>query len=122
MTPALMRPRFPIPLQDFSERLAMLTMGEIVARHKAVENWAYLPKPVTYDRFAEFVLWSDGHQDDGSWLGHCPLCDPAKSIPGSAEFVFAKGVMRCHGEPSCHAPKRAMSLTNVWNRMQNSDC
>lgn len=95
-----------------------LPWGEIAARHRNVPK-AHLPTPTRYAQFADWVLWDDGAQDDGSLLGHCPIHDAGRSKPGSAEFVFAKGVMRCQGDPSCHPGKRAMSLQNVLTVVRN---
>lgn len=76
----------------------------------------YLPSAYQYKVWGEWVEWSLGADPVGEFLGACPLHDPAKEEL-SAVFNFARGVIRCQGSPSCHAPKHAMSLNNVASRM-----
>ena len=85
---------------------------------REVPGWA-LPHPKRYAQFVDWVMWSDGCDDDGNFIGWCPLHDQAKATEGaSAEFNFRHGVMRCFGdEPTCHPGKRAMSLDTVIARM-----
>lgn len=61
-----------------------------------------------------YVMEADGIDQDGYWLGHCPIHDEVKDPEvASAQFNFRKGVMRCLGVEPCHGEKRCMSLTNV---------
>lgn len=78
---------------------------------------AWLPTPARHAQFKDWVLWPDGCDDFGNFLGWCPLHDPERALDGSAEFNFFKGVMRCQAEFSCHDGKRAVSLTYVVERM-----
>lgn len=79
-------------------------------------EWAK-PHPKVFKQFDAWVLWDDGCDDDGNFIGHCPLHDSMRAVEGSAEFNFTKGVMRCNRD--CHQGKRAMSLTNVQKAMGN---
>jgi RimJ/RimL family protein N-acetyltransferase len=72
----------------------------------------FLPTKRQQHHFGDFVEWSEGCGDDGQWLGSCPIHDPDRKGT-SATFAFDRGIMRCQADPSCHAPKRAMSLSNV---------
>lgn len=91
---------------------------EIAGRHPNVlPRW--LPAPYAYAHWAEYIMWDDGCDDVGNFLGFCPMHDADKKTEGSAEFNFHKGIIRCQGDPCCHAPKRAMSLVNVLARLQN---
>lgn len=93
--------------------------AEIARMHPGIlPRW--LPSPYAYTSWRDWVCWDDGSDDVGNLLGFCPLHDAGKVTEGSAEFNFHKGIMRCQGDPSCHAPKRAMSLVNVATRMQNA--
>ncbi len=76
-----------------------------------------LPSIAQYARWGEWVDWEGGPDVVGEWLGSCPLHDQAKDDASSAVFNFDRGIMRCQGDPSCHAPKRAMSLNNVASRL-----
>lgn len=73
----------------------------------------WLPSPTQHRRWKDWVLWSDGCDDSGNFLGHCPMHDPDKITEASAEFNFMKNILRCQGDPTCHNGKRAMSLSNV---------
>ena len=81
----------------------------------------WLPSPPVYDIWKDWVCWSLGAGDSGDMLGFCPLHDADRQSEGSAEFNFLKGIMRCQGDPSCIAPKRAMSLANVVLRMRSQN-
>ena len=72
----------------------------------------FLPTKHQHEKFGDFVDWSEGCGDDGQWLGACPLHDPQR-LGHTATYSFDRGIMRCQGDPACHAPKRAMSLHNV---------
>lgn len=51
---------------------------------------------------------------DGWWWGWCPMHDTERSPDKfTAQIGFHRNSMRCLGEPSCHAPKRAIALTNA---------
>lgn len=64
------------------------------------------------------VMPLDGVDQDGYWLGWCPLHDHEKDEDvATAQFNFRKGVMRCLAEPPCHPGKRVMSLMNVAIRI-----
>jgi hypothetical protein len=90
----------------------------------------WLPSPNRHAQWEAWVLWADGCDDNGNFLGHCPLHDPMRKREGSAEFNFFKGVMRCQGDPRCDTRKdkhenngkvpRAMSLTVVGQRMADA--
>lgn len=81
-------------------------------------DWAR-PHPKVAKQFDRWVLWDDGCDDDGNFIGHCPLHDSDRSVEASAEFNFVKGVMRCSKD--CHPGKRAMSLTNVLKAMNDGE-
>jgi hypothetical protein len=72
----------------------------------------FLPTKRQFAEFSDCVDWSEGCGQDGLWLGSCPLHDPGRN-GHSATYSFDRGVLRCQGDPACHAPKRAMSLNNV---------
>ena len=64
------------------------------------------------------VIHDLGVDPDGWWYGWCPLHDKEQDrevITGM--YQFRAGVLRCLGEPPCHAPKRAMSLVNVATKI-----
>lgn len=74
----------------------------------------YMPSQSQRDMWWELVMEADGVDQDGYWLGWCPVHDEKQDPDlASAQFNFRKGVMRCLGEPSCHQGKRVMSLTNL---------
>lgn len=75
-----------------------------------------LPSKSQYALWKDWVDWTLGADPAGEFLGACPLHDKDKEDM-SAVFNFDRGVMRCQGDPSCHAPKRAMSLGNVARQM-----
>lgn len=85
---------------------------------RSVPGWA-LPHPNRFTQFHAFVTWSDGCDEKGNFIGHCPLHDKDDEDEdvASAEFNFHKGIMRCFGDPSCHPGKRAVSLDTVARRM-----
>lgn len=89
----------------------------IINKYPHVVAWA-LPSPSRHTQWEAWTLWVDGCDDEGNFLGWCPLHDQARSVEGSAEFNFYKGIMRCQGDPSCHAGKRAIALNNVVARMR----
>lgn len=74
----------------------------------------YHPSPSQRTLWWHLVIEDDGVDQDGYWFGWCPLHGEARDPEQpTAQFNFRKGVMRCLGEPSCHAGQRVMSLTNV---------
>jgi hypothetical protein len=81
-------------------------------------EWAK-PHPKVVKQFDAWVLWDDGCDEQGNFIGHCPLHDASRAVEGSAEFNFVKGVMRCSAD--CHPGKRAMSITNVARAMSNAN-
>lgn len=86
---------------------------------RSAPGWA-LPHPNVFTQYHVWVLWGDGCDDDGNFIGYCPLHDQAMEVEASAEFNFRKGVMRCANDPSCHPGKRAMSLGNLAKRMHDA--
>ena len=76
----------------------------------------FLPSVWQYDRFKEFVDWAGGADPSGNFNGHCVMHDREKTMIASAVYNFDRGVLRCQGEPSCHSPKRAMSLVNALKK------
>lgn len=86
-------------------------MEEITKEHQNVDV-VWLPKPYWYDLYSDWILWADGCDDEGNFLGHCPLHDANKEHEGSAMFNFFKGIMRCKGDPRC-TTGRAISLVNL---------
>lgn len=82
----------------------------------SVDGWA-LPHPNVLTQFVAWVVWQDGCDERGTFIGWCPLHDPGKEVEASAEYNFTKGIMRCVG--TCHHGKRAMSLQNVAERMRD---
>lgn len=77
----------------------------------AVPEWAE-PRTRVSKRFVDWVIWSDGCDEVGDFIGWCPLCDPQRERDGSANFNFHKGVFRCVSK-CVHPDKRAMSLDNL---------
>jgi hypothetical protein len=78
----------------------------------------FLPSKAQRAQWWGLVMEADGVDQDGYWLGFCPIHDKVRDPElASAQFNFRKGVMRCLGEPSCHGEKRSMSLTNVAIKM-----
>lgn len=78
----------------------------------------YMPSKAQRELWWSLVMESDGVDQDGYWLGFCPIHDSVKDTElATAQFNFRKGVMRCLGEPSCHDGQRSMSLTNVAMKM-----
>lgn len=75
-----------------------------------VPDWAKPRKNSEWCR--DWVLWEDGVDDGGNFIGWCPLCDPQRERDGSAEFNFSKGVFRCTNK-CAHLNKRAMSIDNL---------
>ena len=82
---------------------------------------AFLPSPYRHPQFEPWVLWSEGCDDQGNFIGYCPMHDDGKETEASAIYNFLKDVIRCQGDPSCHDGQRAMSLTNVWAGMQSRE-
>jgi len=76
----------------------------------------FLPSKAQYGLWGTWVDWELGPDPVGEFLGSCPLHDQDKE-DASAVFNFDRGIMRCQGSPSCHAPKHAMALGNVASRM-----
>ncbi len=85
---------------------------------ETMPGWA-LPHPTVLTQFVPWVLWSDGCDENGVFIGWCPLHDQGRQTEASAEFNFTKGIMRCAGDPCCHEGKRAMSIQNLIQRMAN---
>jgi hypothetical protein len=79
--------------------------------------WA-VPHAKRFDAWKNWVVWDDGCDEDGNWIGFCRLHDTEREHEGSAEYNFIKNVMRCSG--SCHPGKRAVSLDNVLTRSNAS--
>jgi hypothetical protein len=75
---------------------------------------SYLPSQRQYARWKDWVTWDDGCDEYGLWNGACPLHDQEKDKGVSATFQFHENCLRCQASPSCHHPKRAKSLDNVW--------
>jgi hypothetical protein len=74
----------------------------------------FMPSQSQKGLWWHLVMPDDGVDQDGYWLGWCPIHDSEKDEDtATAQFNFRKGVMRCLGEPSCHPDKRVMSLMNV---------
>lgn len=66
----------------------------------------------------DLVFVEDGTTAEGWWIGWCPLHDQVRDPQhATAQFNFQKDVYRCTNDEPCHAPKRAMSLTNLKTRM-----
>lgn len=80
----------------------------------------YLPSAWQFSQVAELVHWSDGCDPHGNFNGHCVVHDSLKEEDLSAEYNFDRGVMRCLRSPSCHAPKRAMSIVNAVKLAETS--
>lgn len=74
-------------------------------------------KPRKYHAWASvWVLWGDGADEGGYFIGFCPICDPQRQREASAEFNFLKGVFRCSSK-CCHPNKNVMSITLLADRM-----
>lgn len=74
----------------------------------------YMPTPTQREMWWGLVMEADGVDQDGYWLGWCPVHDSVRDVElASAQFNFRKGVMRCLREPPCHEGKRVISLTNL---------
>lgn len=71
-----------------------------------------MPHQRRLDNWRDWVVWEDGCDEDGNWIGYCRLHDVNKEHEASAEYNFVKNVMRC-GSGNCHPGKRAMSLDRV---------
>lgn len=76
-----------------------------------VPAWA-LPSKWQWARIKEWVDWDSGCDPDGNFNGWCLIHDKNKEMM-SAVYNFDRGVMRCQEDPSCHAPKRSMSIVNA---------
>lgn len=74
-----------------------------------------LPHPNILSQLVDWVLWEDGHDEVGNFIGWCPLHDPAREVEASAEFNFSRGIMRCVGD--CLKGRRAISIQNLLGRM-----
>jgi hypothetical protein len=98
----------------------MSSPGRTKADHDALVSVPDKFKPSTYwfAKWQSWIDWSSPVDDEGNFIGSCPLHDAGKSEE-SAVFNFFKGVMRCGGDPSCHEGKRAMSMRNVLARMDS---
>lgn len=82
----------------------------------------YMPSKSQRAQWWQYVMEADGIDEQGYWLGHCPVHDEVKDPElASAQFNFRKGVMRCLGEPSCHEGRRVISLTNVTIMMMHGE-
>jgi hypothetical protein len=75
------------------------------------------PTKERYEKFWRFIIPSMGADPDGWWYGTCLLHGKSASASDqpSALYNFGKGVMRCIGEPCCHAGKGSMSMSNAYN-------
>lgn len=69
------------------------------------------------DRWSGWASLDDGCDDQGNYIGWCPLHDPNQQELGSAQYNFIKGVMRCTNDPRCTGTKRAVSLTSLGELM-----
>lgn len=66
------------------------------------------------------MLWDDGADEFGYFIGHCPICDPQRQREASGEFNFSKGVFRCLAK-CCHPGKNAMSIARLADRILRGD-
>lgn len=79
---------------------------------------SFLPSKWQWRFWGPFIDPGQGTDPDGAFLGWCPIHDTTRDRERmSAVFNFAKGIMRCEGDPSCHQGKRAVSLSNVAIKM-----
>ncbi len=76
-----------------------------------VPVWA-LPSKWQWNQFQDWVDWESGCDPNGNFNGSCVIHDKKKEMT-SAVYNFDRGVLRCQADPSCHAPKRSMSLVNA---------
>lgn len=76
----------------------------------------YLPSDYQRKLWWKYVDEGSGVDDNGNWLGQCPLHKRDPDAP-TAWFNFRAGVLKCLGDPSCHEGHRAMSLNNVMIRL-----
>jgi hypothetical protein len=74
----------------------------------------FIPSMQDFTRLRKWVCWADGLDDNGRFNGFCPLHDRARRTEGSAVYDFVKGMFWCNREESCTAPRRAMSLNNLY--------
>lgn len=86
----------------------------LVAEYDWTDGDEFIPSMPEFQRFRKWVLWADGLDPDNRLIGFCPLHDRSRRTEGSAVFDFVKGMMWCQASPSCHAGRRAMSLTNLY--------
>lgn len=89
---------------------------EVIAQCPDVQA-SDLPSSSEADIWQPWVLWADGVDEQGRFLARCPLHDKPSSELPSALVSFNKGMFWCTGEVSCHAPKRAMSMVNLFIRL-----
>lgn len=86
-------------------------LAEIAVVCRDVDDWL-MPTGPQYTTFKRWVCWGDGTDEQGRFLGWCPLHDQPGDAP-SALFNFNKGMFWCQADPSCHHPRRAMSIQNL---------
>lgn len=78
----------------------------------------FMPSKSQRGLWWDMVMETDGVDQDGYWLGWCPVHDKVRDPEvASAQFNFRKGVIRCLGDPCCHEGQRVMSLTNLTVRI-----
>lgn len=80
----------------------------------------HLPTVEMFNTWRNWVRWDLGCDSDGRFIGWCPLhdrfCEAGEDNPdnGAAGFNFATGSFDCMHDPSCHAPKRGMTLVSLF--------
>jgi hypothetical protein len=77
----------------------------------------FRPSPHQWPTWRAWIDVETGTDDMGNFLAWCPLHCAVPEGQTCATINFFKGVLRCEADPSCHAPKRAMSLINVMARL-----
>jgi hypothetical protein len=78
-----------------------------------------MPSEFQRKHFWPLVFVQDGVDEHGWWLGWCPLHDEAHDPRhASAQYHFGLGSYRCLADKPCHAPKKAMSLSNLRMRVE----
>lgn len=80
------------------------------------------PSKDRYKKFWRFLIPALGVDTEGWWYGHCLLHDKECGLSEhpdtpTAMFNFSKGVIRCISDESCHAPRKAMSMSNAYDKM-----
>lgn len=79
-----------------------------------------LPTVERFNMWRNWVRWDLGCDEDGTFIGWCPLHDGAQeahednSEVGAAGFNFRKGTFYCAHDPSCHEGKRGMTLVDLY--------